>query len=470
MPPQLEALESDVSVKKTKIICTIGPASSTKQIIEKMFHAGMNGARINTAYGNLSQYKATIETVREIADIPVIVDIKGPEIRIRATQPKALSKGDILEVGFNGEEVCFNHDLYNEMAVNDLVLIDNGKIRTHVVEKANRKLHLKILNSGTIEDGKGVNIPNKHLSMPTLSKRDLEIVSFAKKHDVEYVALSFARNAGDVENLLQAHRFEGGVIAKIENSEGVQNIEEISDVASGIMVARGDLGIEIEPEKVPLVQKSIIKLCNQKGKLVVTATEMLESMIHQPNPTRAEVSDVANAILDGSDAVMLSGETAVGSYPVDAVKMMTRIANEIEKAVKSNVEDASFFNISDTVSRAIQRICQSMPIHKVVTLTRSGYTARMIARFKITQPIIAVTPDLKVKKQLELVFGVEPVLINYVDENDRISKVGNELCAMGLVNAKETILFTAAARTTMKHASNSIEIHKVEELRQFASG
>ena len=456
-------------MKKTKIICTVGPASFSEQIIEKMFHAGMNGVRINTAYGNQAQYQSTIEIVRQVADIPVMVDIKGPEIRIKASQPKALNKGDILEVGFNDEPICFSHDFYDEMDVNDLVLIDNGKIRAHVVVKDDRKLRLKILNSGAIEDGKGVNIPNKHLSIPTLSERDLEILKLAKKLDVEYVALSFARNAEDVENVSHAHRYEGGIIAKIENSEGVQNAEEILDAASGIMVARGDLGIEIEPEKVPLVQKSLIKLCNQRGKLVVTATEMLESMIHQPCPTRAEVSDVANAILDGSDAVMLSGETAVGEYPVEAVKMMTRIGNETEKVAKSNVEDTAFVNISDTVSKAIQRICQSMPIHKVITLTRSGYTARMIARFKITQPIIAVTPDAKVKRQLELIFGVEPVLINYLQEKDRITHVGNQLCSVRLINEKETVLFTSAVRTTAKHASNSIEIHKIEELRRFSS-
>ncbi len=456
-------------MKKTKIVCTVGPASFSKHVIEKMFHAGMNCVRINTAYGNLDQYESTIETVRQVTNLPVMVDIKGPEIRIRTTQPKTLGKGDILEVGFNGEDVCFNHDLYDEIAVNDLILIDNGKIRTHVTEKSNHKLCLKFASCGTIEDGKGVNIPNKRLSVPTLCEWDREILKICKKLDVEYVALSFTRNAKDVENLLQAHRFEGGVIAKIENSEGVQNMEEILAVASGIMVARGDLGIEIEPEKVPLVQKSLIKECNQKGKVVVTATEMLESMIHQPCPTRAEVSDVANAILDGSDAVMLSGETAVGSYPVEAVKMMTRIANEIEKVAKSNVEDTAFINISDTVSKAIQNICKSMPVHKVVTLTRSGYTARMIARFKISQPVIAVTPDLKVKRQLELIFGVEPVLINYLEEKDRVTHVANQLCAMGLVNEKETVLFTSGVRTMMKHASNSIEIHKIEELRQFAS-
>jgi pyruvate kinase len=455
-------------LKKTKIICTAGPASFSKQIIRKMFQAGMNGVRINTAYGNFAQYKSVIENVREIADIPIIIDIKGPEIRIKTSRRKVVSKGDILEIGFDGE-VSFNHDFYDKMKVDDEVYIDNGRIRTRVVKKKDRKLRILILNSGVIENGKGVNIPNKRLSVPTFLEKDLEIIRFAKEHDVEYVALSFTRNVGDVTNLSQTNDFGGGIIAKIENSEGVQNVEEIIDASSGIMVARGDLGVEIEPEKVPLAQKYLIKLCNQQGKLVVTATEMLESMIHQPNPTRAEVSDVANAILDGSDAVMLSGETAVGQYPVDAVEMMTRIANETEKAVKSNVEDTPFINISDTVSKAIQRICQSMPVHKVIPLTRSGYTARMIARFKIAQPIIAVTSEIKVKKQLELTFGVCPVLINYHEEKDRIFTVANKLHEMCLVDDEETVLFTEGVRTNMEHASNSIEIHKIKELRKFAS-
>jgi len=456
-------------MKKTKIVCTIGPASFSRQVIKKMFHAGMNGVRVNTAYGTLEQYQSTIEAVRQVADVAVMVDIKGPEIRIRATESKTVSRGDILEVGNDGAPVYFNHDLSDEMAVNDLVLIDNGKIRAHVVEKSGRKLYLKIVNGGRIENGKGVNIPGKRLSVPTLCPWDLEILKLCKKLDVEYIALSFTRNAKDVENLLGAHKFEGGVIAKIENSEGVQNAEAILDVASGIMVARGDLGVEIEPEKVPLVQKSLIRMCNQKGKLVITATEMLESMIHQPWPTRAEVSDVANAILDGSDAVMLSGETAVGEYPLEAVKMMSRIANETEKVVRSNVEDTSYLNISDTVSKAIQRICLSMPVHKVVTLTRSGYTARMIARFRIGQPVIAVAPDLRVKRQLELIFGVQPVLINYLEEKDRVTYVANQLCEMGIVGERETVLVTSAVRTRIKHASNSIEIHKIEELREFSS-
>ena len=459
----------DMLFKKTKIICTVGPVTFKKETIKKMYHSGMNGVRINTAYGNIAQYKSTIETVREIAEIPIIIDLKGPEVRLRTTQARTINTHDVLEVGFNGEEVCFNHDFYDEVTLNDVILFDNGKIKTKIVEKSNHKLSLCALSAGEIEDGKGVNVPNKHLSLQTLSKKDLEVLRFAKKLDVEYAALSFTRNAKDIEELSKTHKFEGGIIAKIENNEGVQNAAEILEAATGIMVARGDLGIEIEPEKVPLIQKSLIKQCNQRGKIVITATEMLESMIHQPSPTRAEVSDVANAILDGSDAVMLSGETAIGQYPIEAVDMMARIAHETESAVKSKVEGTHFINISDTVSKAIQEICLSMPLDKVITLTKTGYTARMIARFKISQPIIAVTPEIKVKKQLELVFGVKPVFIDYLGEKDTISAVAKQLYDMHLIEDKETVLFTAGERTITKHASNAIEIHKIEELRKFFS-
>ncbi len=428
----------------------------------------MNGARINTAYGTLDQYKLIVDNIRETADIPIIVDIKGPEIRLRVRQKRAIKKGSVLQVGFNREEISFNHDFYDKMSIGDDVYIDNGKIRTRVVEKDNGILRLLVMNGGEIDDGKGINIPNKQLSVPTLSKKDLEIIKFAKKYDVEYIALSFTRNVQDVENLKsKADGFKGAIIAKIENFEGVKNFEEILDAVECIMIARGDLGVEIEPERVPLIQKTIVRLCNQRGKTVVTATEMLESMMHQPTPTRAEVSDVANTILDGTDVTMLSGETSIGEYPVESVSMMTRIAREAETAARSHIEDGKFINISDTVSKSIQRICQSMPVDKIVTLTRSGYTARMIARFRIAQPIIAVTPEKRAKKQLELVFGVYPVYIDYRKEKDRILAVANKLHSMGLIKDEDTVLFTAAFRTVMKHASNLIEIHNIKELMHF---
>jgi len=436
--------------------------------MKRMYQAGMNGARINTAYGTLDQYRLIVDNVRETADIPIIVDLKGPEIRLRVERKRSIKKGDHLEVGFNREEISFSHNFYDKMSIADDVYIDNGKIRTQVVEKNNGMLRLLVMNDGEIDDGKGVNIPNKQLSVPTLSTKDLEIMEFAKEYDVEFMALSFTRSVQDVNILKsEADGFKGAIIAKIENSEGVKNFEEILEVVEGVMIARGDLGVEIEPERVPLVQKSIIRLCNQRGKTVVTATDMLESMMYQPIPTRAEVSDVANAILDGTDVVMLSGETSIGKYPVESVSMMSRTAREAETATRSHVEDGKFTNISDTISKSIQRICQTMPVDKIVTLTRSGYTAKMIARFRMGQLIIAVTPEKRVKKQLELVFGVHPVHIDYRNEKDRILVVASKLHSMGLIKDEDTVLFTAAFRTVMKHASNLIEIHNIKELMDF---
>ncbi len=454
-------------MKKTKIICTIGPASVSRSTLEKMYRAGMNGARINTAYGTLDEYKVIISNIREVADIPIIIDVKGPEIRLKTKGSMTVNKGDVLEVGKN-QKISFNNNVYDNVDVGDDVLIDNGRLRTQIVEKQEGVLKLLAATSGEIDDGKGVNIPNKKIAVPTLSRKDLQIVDLAKENDVEFIALSFTRNTQDVNNLKkEASGFKGAIIAKIENSEGVDKFDQILDAADGIMVARGDLGVEIEPEKVPLVQKSIIRKCNQKGKIVVTATEMLESMIHQPTPTRAEVSDVANAILDGTEATMLSGETAVGRYPVESVLMMSRIADETERAVESHVEDEGFINISDTISKAVQRICQEMPVDKVVTLTKSGYTARMISRFKILQLIIAVTPNKLVKRQLELSFGVHPVHIDYLKEDDHILATANKLHSMGLIHDQDTILFTAAFRTSKPHSSNLIEIHNIKELVQL---
>lgn len=452
-------------VKKTKIVCTIGPASLQPKILEKMIQAGMNCARINTAYGDFDRYRAVVENVRKVADIPVMVDLKGPEIRLRTDKERVVEAGEVLEAGFNGEPISFNHNFIDQMSVGEAVFIDNGRIRTEVTEKGDGTLRLLVKNGGVIADGRGVNVPNKQLPVPTLSARDRKLIDFAKEYEVEILALSFTRSAKDIANLRSAaDGFEGAVVSKIENFEGIRNFDEILDASEGIMVARGDLGVEIEPERVPLVQKSLVRRCNQNGKTVVTATEMLESMMHQPTPTRAEVSDVANAILDGTDATMLSGETAVGEYPVESTAMMARIALEAEKAAKSSVEDRGFVNISDTVSRSIQRICRNMPLDKVVTLTRSGYTAKMISRFRVKQPIIAVTPTPLVKKQLELVYGVVPVSYDYRQEDDRILAVANKLHSMNLLDDEDTVLFTAAFRTRKKHASNLIEIHQIKEL------
>ncbi|MCW4015598.1 MAG: pyruvate kinase [Candidatus Bathyarchaeota archaeon] len=453
--------------KKTKIVCTIGPASLQSETLEQMVKAGMNCARINTAYGDFDRYKTVVDNVREVADIPVMVDLKGPEIRIQTDNELSVNVGDVLDVG-SGGAVRFNHNFIDQMNIGDTVLVDNGRIRATVAEKTDKTLRLLIEAGGVISDGKGVNVPNKQLVVPTLSKRDHKLVDFAKQYGVEFLALSFTRSAKDVANLRSAAGdFKGAVVSKIENFEGITNFKEILKASEAVMVARGDLGIEIATERVPLVQKSLIRKCNQAGKTVITATEMLESMMTQPTPTRAEVSDVANAILDGTDATMLSGETAVGNYPVESVAVMARVALEAEKAAVSSVEDQGFVNISDTVSHSIHEICTSMPLDKIVTLTRSGYTAKMISRFKVPQPIIAVTSSPIAKRQLELVYGVVPVLVDYRQETDRILAVACSLYSMKLLDIKDTVLFTAAFRTKQKHASNLIEIHKIKELLEL---
>ena len=457
-------------MKKTKVLCTIGPASLDERVLRLMYEAGMNGARINTAFEDIPHYRNVIAKVRRICDIPVLFDLKGPELRVHTTKPLVLKEGDTLTVG-EGEDVSFNHPVYNQLRTGDRVLFDDAKIESEVSGSEDGRLSLQVRVGGTLENGKGVNCPGRRLDVPTLSERDLTLIDFAKEQEVEVIALSFTRNADDIRNLRKAiGDRESSIVAKIENEQSVDNFPQILDEADGIMVARGDLGIELKPERVPLLQKRMIVACNQLGKPVITATEMLESMTNNPNPTRAEVSDVANAILDGTDTVMLSGETAIGKYPVESVAMMARIAQETEEAVASKVGGEEYRNISSAISWSVYQISRSMPLDKVVTITRTGYTAKAIARFRIKQPIIAVTRDLRVKRRLELVYGVYPVRIDYGDEEDKILSIARALLSKGMVNAGDVVLFTAAFRTLQSHASNLIEVHTVRELMELEHG
>jgi pyruvate kinase len=428
----------------------------------------MDGARINTAYGDTEHFSTVVENVRNIGDIPILIDIKGPNIRLQTDRKICVQEGDNISVGFDTNGINFNFDFYEDINIGDRVLIDNGRIATQVIEKEKRKLKLLIHNEGVIDDRKGVNVPNKKLLLPHLSEKDHRSIQFAVDTGCEFIALSFTRDREDVENLKKvAPKFKGAIISKIENFEGVKNFQEILEISDGIMVARGDLGVEIEPERVPLLQKWMINLCNNAGKTVITATDILESMINDPIPSRSEVSDVANAILDGTDCIMTSGETAIGKYPVQTIQMLDKIASEVEKSVESRVEASSFINISESVSHSIQRIARDMPLNKIVTLTRSGYTARMISRLKPTQEIIAVTPNPIVRKQLEIAYGVTPIFQNYLHEDERIISVAKKLYSLRLINDEEIVLFTAASRTTEEHYSNIIEIHKMKELLKF---
>ena len=458
------------SRKKTKVVCTIGPGSMKLETIRRMYAAGMDVVRINTAHGDFDQYDHIIEMARQVGEIPIMLDLKGPEVRVRTEQPREVETGDIVVAGFDDEEFAFSYDFYDEVDVGDKITVDDGTIIAIVERKDDGRLHLRILDEGVIQRNKGVNIPGKRLATPRLSEKDMQAIDYAKDNGVEFLALSFTRDASDIANL-RRHVGPGrqAIIAKIENQEGVSNASEILENSDALMVARGDLGVEIEYQKVPLIQKELIRRCNQRGKVVIIATQMLESMVDSPTPTRAETSDVANAILDGSDAVMLSGETAIGRYPVKSVEMMNKIAVEAERVLKGQITSNGFYNVSETVSRSIDVIARSMPLDKIVTLTRSGYTARMIARFRPRQPIIAVASDEMVKRQLELVFGVRPVHIRYEDADDIILNACQILVERGLLEENEHVLFTAGVRTQILHESNLIEIHKVAELLKVAN-
>ncbi len=433
-----------------------------------MRRAGMSGIRINTAFGNFDQYREVIQNVREVGDIPIMLDLKGPEIRIRVSSSVEVSVGDLVEAG-EGRPLSFNHDVLSQLDVGDRVMIDDGKLSMRIAERRNRSLRLRVERGGMIEDGKGVNIPGKRLVVPSVSEKDKKVMSFAEECGAEFIALSFVRRRDDLVNLKGlAPNLQAEFIAKIENGEGVDNLEEILEEADGIIVARGDLGVEMELEKVPLIQKRIIQRCNQKGKLAITATEMLESMTSSPTPTRAEVSDVANAILDGTDTLMLSEETAIGKYPAEAVAMMTRIAENVEGSVQTQVKEEWFRDVSSTVSRSIWQIANEMPLDKVITMTRTGYTAKMIARFRLRQPIVAVTAGETVQKQLELYYGVQPIRFDYEKSEDKILSVAQMLHSRNVVDENENILFTAGVRTAKPHASNLIEIHNIGELLELA--
>jgi pyruvate kinase len=458
------------SRKKTKVICTIGPGSMQRETIKRMYAAGMDAVRINTAHGDFEQYERIIEMTREVGEIPIVLDLKGPEVRVRAKAPREVETGDIVVAGFDDEEFTFSYDFYDEVDIGDKITIDDGTIGVVVEKKEDGKLHLRVLDQGVIQINKGVNIPGKRLGVPRLSEKDVKAIEYAKDKDVEFLALSFTRDAADVANLRRkVGESKQAIIAKIENQEGVWNVAEILEGTDALMVARGDLGVEIEYQKVPLIQKELIRRCNQRGKVVIIATQMLESMVDKPNPTRAETSDVANAILDGSDVVMLSEETAIGKYPVKSVEMMTKIAVEAERMLEGQIPTNGFYNISETVSRSIDVIARSMPLDKIVTLTRSGYTARMIARFRPKQPIIAVASEKMVKRQLELVFGVTPVYAPYHEADDIILNACQILVQQDLLEEDDYVLFTAGVRTETPHESNLIEVHKVADLLKVAN-
>jgi len=455
--------------KKASILCTLGPSSQETKTLERMVNAGMDAVRINTAHGNFRQHVRSIRAVRRIGDLPVVVDIKGPEVRIQCRGKCCLSRGGLLKVGFSSKsDVYFTHDIYDQIRLGDEVWIYDGLIKTRVAGKRAGAVTLRVQSGGCFEGNKGVNIPGRHFNVPLLSPRDREAIEMSLRENVDFIALSFVRSAGDIRQLRKQLGGSGiGVIAKIENAEGLRNIDEIIAEADGVMVARGDLGVEVPTETLPLIQKDIITKCNIKGRTSIVATEMLKSMVENIRPTRAETSDVANAILDGADTVMLSEETSVGRYPVDVVATMDRILKEAEPYVSSKIPPVRSESIHMSIGKAVYDICQHLPVDRIVTLTRSGHTARLVSRFRMHKDIIAITDSEEVKRKLQLTYGVKPVVYHNMPAEERIRNSALFLHRRGLIKPADTVLFTAGIYTDKDHATNIIQIHRIKELLDY---
>lgn len=451
-------------MNKTKILATIGPSSDNKSVLTKMIDAGMDAIRLNTAHGSIDEFDKIIKIARGIKDLPIILDLKGPEIRINADKDYNIRKGETIRIGFDKTfNVYFNHRF--EVPDRQAMLINDGMLKLKVKSPNKKYLELTAESELKIRNKVRVNIPGLKYSLPILSETDKKFMEFGKKRNIDFIALSYTRSGNDVKIARKAIGNSNiGIIAKIETIEGVKNFDEILRVADGIMVARGDLGVEIKSERLPMIQKEIIKKCNRAGKFVITATQMLQSMVNEVVPTRAETSDVANAILDGTDVLMLSGESAAGKHPVLAVREMAKIARETEPHVESRIGEFESGEISTAISKCIFDITKMLPITKVVTLTKSGYTARIISRFRLRQPIIALTPDKSVKKKLDMYYGLIPIVFPDLPTEKRISEGTRHLFRKKIISKNDMILFTAGVFPAKSGSTNLIEIHYAAEM------
>lgn len=437
-------------MRRTKIVCTIGPASESKEMLSKLYDAGMNMARLNFSHGSHEEHLKKIERVHELNEengwhIGVMLDTKGPEIRVGVMENGlvAFEKGDRVkivreEVVGNRERFHINCDeLYDDVKAGNKILINDGKITLNIIEKHDDHLLCEVYNSGSIGTKKGVNVPNVVLSMPFVSEKDEADIRFGAQNGVDFIAASFVRRASDVKAIREILREEGHpeieIIAKIENQEGYNNLNAILSVADGVMVARGDLGVEVSLQLVPLYQKHIIKTANKMGKPVITATHMLESMVGNPRPTRAEASDVANAIFDGTDCVMLSAETASGEYPVEAVQTMATISEECERvfSYQAHLERAitsSNRTMSDAIGISVAESCLSMQnISAIIAFTETGGTPKRLSKYKPYAPIIAATNSLETCRRMSLYADVYPVYAPNITDTNMYDETAQEV-------------------------------------------
>ncbi|WP_404355754.1 pyruvate kinase [Cytobacillus firmus] len=482
-------------MRKTKIVCTIGPASESVEKLTQLIEAGMNVARLNFSHGDFEEHGQRIQNIREASaktgkTVAILLDTKGPEIRTNNMAGGAieLSAGENIIISMNEVEGTADKfsvtypGLIEDVGTGSKILLDDGLIGLEVtkIDKANSEIHTKILNSGTLKNKKGVNVPGVSVNLPGITEKDAQDIIFGIEQGVDFIAASFVRRASDVleiRQLLEEHNASYiNIIPKIENQEGVDNIEEILEISDGLMVARGDLGVEIPAEEVPLVQKKLIKKCNAQGKPVITATQMLDSMQRNPRPTRAEASDVANAIFDGTDAIMLSGETAAGSYPVEAVQTMHNIASRAESAldhkeILSNRSKDNEHNITDAIGESVAHTALNLDVNAIITPTESGHTARMISKYRPKAPIVAVTSNDHVSRRLSLTWGVYPQIGQKASTTDDMLDIAvEESLNSGIVASGDLVVITAGVPVGEAGTTNLMKIHVVGDILAKAQG
>lgn len=475
-----------IGERRTKIVCTLGPSSNSEEKIDQLVRTGMNIARLNFSHGTYDQHEKVIQNLRKVADrydvsLPILADLQGPKIRIGQMKDGAqeIVKGDYVtltseEIIGSSETIPVDYkDFVGDAVEGNRVLIDDGLLELKVIKKNADSLVAQVVVGGMLKSRKGLNLPDVDISMSSLTEKDIEDLEFAVSKGVDYVAMSFVRSADDIQEVISRVRAEGsnaGIIAKIEKPEAVDVIDDIIEESTGIMVARGDLGIEIASEKVPLVQKKIIDRCRQAGKPVITATQMLDSMIENPRPTRAESSDVANAVLDGTDAVMLSGETAAGEYPVQALQTMDKICRSVENDAPHIYNSLSYRKpewkekqVIESLAYSCVVLAENVEAKVISTITHSGSTARRIAKFRPQVPIVAFTESDEVRRQLGLVWGVRPVKIDEIFDTDKSVKLMEKhLKNHGLVNRGERAIVATGMPIAKRGRTNMIKVSTIE--------
>lgn len=466
--------------RKTKIVATLGPASSSPTMIGRLIAAGVDVFRLNFSHGGHEQKRELIETIRRMAErkgatVGILADLQGPKIRVGRMQEGGvpLARGDRLAittrevVGCPGLVSTVYQALPLDVRPGSRILMDDGLIELRVLSIEGDTVHTQVVEGGTLKDNKGINLPGVHVSAPSLTEKDRTDLQFALSQDVDYIALSFVRSAGDLTEIKRIIADAGKstpVVAKIEKPEAIRNFRAILDATDAVMVARGDLGVEIPAEKVPIIQKEIIAACNRVGKPVITATQMLESMISHPRPTRAETSDVANAILDGTDAIMLSGETASGRFPLEAVRTMVKIALDVERVPfprRSTAFTPSPERISDAVALSACTAAETLKAKALVVFTQSGSTAALMAKFRPTLPIIALTPDPAIQRRLTLYRGVRPYPIGRMrDTDEQIDSVERILLERGF-SPNDIVVITMGVPLGSRGSTNLMKVLKL---------